>query len=113
MTPDLTRDMVPTTRLDARAFGLAAGIVAAALFTLCASAVAIAPAWSIAVAGTLIHLDLSSLARTITWGSFVAGLITWTVGTGLVFAAAGGLYNRFRHASAIPVRRGVAAHSPA
>ena len=45
--------------LDARAFGLAAGSVAAALFTLCALAVAIAPVPTTAFVGSLIHLDLS------------------------------------------------------
>src|SRR5690606_11601930 len=38
-----------TMRLDSRAFGLAAGAVAAVLFTLCALAVAIAPTWTTAV----------------------------------------------------------------
>lgn len=82
-------------RLDSRAFGLAAGTVAAALFALCALAVAMAPAWTTALASSLIHLDLSGMARTITWGSFLSGLVCWTVGTGLVFASVGGLYNRF------------------
>ena len=82
-------------RLDARAFGLAAGSVAAVLFTLCALAVAIAPAWTTAVASSLIHLDLTGFARAISWGMYFTGLFCWSVGTGLVFAAAGGLYNRF------------------
>lgn len=82
-------------RIDSRAFGLAAAIIAASLFTLCAAAVAIAPAWTTAVASSVIHLDLSDMARTITWGNFFGGLLWWSIGTGLVFAAAGGLYNRF------------------
>lgn len=82
-------------RIDSRAFGLAAGLVAAGLFVLCAAAVAVAPAWTTSVAATLVHADLSSLARTLTWSSFFAGLICWTFGTGLVFAAVGALYNRF------------------
>ena len=82
-------------RLDSRAFGFAAATVAAALFTLCALAVAIAPTWTTAVASSLIHLDLSGIARTITWGSFFSGLFCWAIGAGLVFAALGGLYNRF------------------
>jgi hypothetical protein len=82
-------------RLDTRALGLAASIVAAGLFILCAAAVAVAPDWTTAMAGTLAHLDLSGLARTLTWSSFFTGLVCWTVGTGLVFAALGALYNRF------------------
>lgn len=88
-------------RIDSRAFGLAAGTIAAILFTLCAGAVAIAPAWTTTVASSLIHLDLSNMARTITWGRFFGGLLFWTIGVGLAFAAAGGLYNRF--SSGLPV----------
>lgn len=99
-------------RLDSRAFGLAAGTVAALLFTLCALAVAIAPAWTTALASSLIHLDLSGMARTITWGSFFSGLLCWTLGTGFVFAAVSGLYNRFAGVAAVS-RAGVAAHRAA
>jgi hypothetical protein len=44
-------------RLDARAFGLAAGATAAVPFTICALAVAIAPGPTTAFAGYLIHMD--------------------------------------------------------
>lgn len=81
--------------LDPRALGLAAGTAAAALFTLCALAVAVAPAATTAVASTLIHLDLTGLARTITWGNYVSGLLCWSIGVGLLLAAVGGLYNRY------------------
>ena len=83
-------------RIDARAFGLAAGVMSAGLFVLCAAAVALAPEWTTRVASTLVHVDLSGLARTLTWSSFLAGLVCWTLGTALVFAAVGALYNRFR-----------------
>ena len=66
-------------KLDARAFGLAAGMTAAALFVLCALAVAIAPGATTAFAGYLIHTDLSGLSRSLTFGTFVgasfAGLL--------------------------------------
>ena len=81
--------------LEARALGLAAGTAAAAVFTLCALAVAVAPAATTSFASSLIHLDLTGLARTITWGSFVVGLLCWSIAAGIVFAAVGGLYNRF------------------
>ena len=82
-------------RLDSRAFGYAAATVAAALFVLCALGVALAPAATTAMASTLIHIDLSGMARTITWATFFSGLVCWTLGVGLTFAAMGGLYNRF------------------
>jgi hypothetical protein len=81
-------------RFDARAFGLAAGATAAVLFILCSVAVAIAPGPTTDFAGYLIHMNLSGLSRSLTFGSFVGGLICWTVGTGLTFWLAAAIYNR-------------------
>ena len=81
-------------RLDARAFGLAAGAVAAVLFTICAAAVAIAPEATTAIAGEMIHADLSGITRTLTFGNFVGGLICWSVGTTLTFWLVAAIYNR-------------------
>jgi membrane protein YqaA with SNARE-associated domain len=81
-------------RLDARAFGTAAGIVAAVLFIVCALAVAVAPVSTTAFASYLVHMDLSGMARTVTLGSFFGGVIVWTLGTGLTFGLAAAIYNR-------------------
>ncbi len=81
-------------RLDARAFGVAAGATAAVLFILCALAVAIAPGPTTASAGYLIHADLSGLSRSLTFGSFVGGLISWALGTALTFWLVAAIYNR-------------------
>lgn len=81
-------------RLDARAFGLAAGATAGALFVLCALAVAIAPGPTTAFAGYLIHADLSAMTRKLTLSSFVGGLISWMIGATLVFWFTGLIYNR-------------------
>lgn len=86
---------IETTTLDARAFGLAAATIAALLTTICAAALVVAPEATTAVASTLIHLDLSGMSRTLTWSGYFSGLIGWTTGAGLVFWAAGALYNRF------------------
>ncbi len=82
-------------RLDARAFGIAAGLTAGLLFVICAIAVTIAPGSTTSVASALTHMDLSGMTRSITWVSFIGGLLGWTLGTGLTFALAGWLYNRF------------------
>ena len=82
-------------RIDARAFGLAAGLTAAVLFILCATAVVVAPGSTTSVASFLIHMDLSGMSRSMTLTSFVGGLLAWSVGTGLTFGLAGVLYNRF------------------
>jgi hypothetical protein len=81
--------------LDAPAFGFAAATIAAVLTTLCAIGIAVAPRATTAVAGTLIHVDLSEMTRTLTWGGYFSGLIAWTVGAGLIFWSAAALYNRF------------------
>ena len=99
--------------LDARALGLAAGTVASVLFTLCALAVAVAPAATTAFATSLIHLDLTGLARSITWVNYFSGLFCWSIGAGLVFAAVGGLYNRSAGRAPAAAGAGVAAHHAA
>jgi membrane protein YqaA with SNARE-associated domain len=95
-------------RLDARAFGLAAGMTAAALFILCAVAVAIAPGPTTTFAGYLIHTDLSGLSRSLTLGNFVGGLICWAVGTTLTFWLVAAIYNRLlgiRSTAPVPAPR--------
>ena len=64
-------------RLHAPILSFAAGCVAAIGYTLCAVAVAVAPRATTAVLSTVIHLDLASLGRPLTWGSFLAGLLFW------------------------------------
>ena len=81
-------------KLDARAFGIAAGIVAAAVSAVCALVVAIAPGSATGLLSYVIHADLTGLARTVTWGSFTGGMLFWGLATGLVFALGGWLYNR-------------------
>lgn len=81
-------------RIEPRAFGFAAGLTAALLFTLCAVAVALSPGSTTALAGFLVHADLSGLTRSLTLTSFIGGLALWAVGIGLTFALAGWLYNR-------------------
>ena len=101
-------------RLDSRCFGLAAGATAGVLFILCALAVAIAPEATTAFAGYLVHVDISGITRTLTFGSFVGGLICWTLGTALTFWLLGAIYNRLtgRHSeSPLAEPRVAAQHS--
>lgn len=57
-------------KLDIRALAIAAAVVAAALFLICAFFVAVAPKETTAFAGHLIHADLSGISRSLTWASF-------------------------------------------
>lgn len=94
--------------LNVRALTLASGAVAAVLFALCALAVAVSPAGFMAAVGYISHADLSALARPITWGSFVVGLVSWTALTMVVVGAAAATYNRLipaRGPSAVTIAR--------
>jgi hypothetical protein len=81
-------------RLDARAFGMAGGIVAALLFTICAMTMAIVPESMMGIAGYMSHMvEVSGMPRPITFSHFVGGLVLWTVGSAVIFAAFAVTYN--------------------
>jgi hypothetical protein len=86
-------------KLDTRAFATASAVIAAVLFVICALFVALAPRETTAVAGYLIHVDVSGMTRSLTWGSFIGGLVGWTVGTGIVGATLAWFYNQLVHES--------------
>jgi hypothetical protein len=100
------------TSLDVRAFGLAAGTIASVISAVCAVALLIAPDATRALAGYLIHSDLSGLAVSVTWGSVLTGVIGWGLIAGLAFSAVAGLYNRFSGAARAE-RSTLAAHGVA
>ncbi len=81
-------------KLDSKAFGIAAGVAAAAVSAACALIVAVAPEFATSLFSNVVHLDLTPLARTVTWGNAVGGLLFWGLGTGVVFAFCAWLYNR-------------------
>lgn len=100
-------------RLEPSAFGFAAGIVTAVLYTLCALAVALSPGATAAAFSYVLHLDLTGIARPITFGSYIGGAICMSLGVGLVFGAAAGLYNRIIGGFAPVARVDAAAHRSA
>lgn len=101
-------------RLNTRAFGMAAGVTAALLFTVCSLAVAVAPDATTAFFGYLVHMDLSGLQRTLTPASFIGGLVAWTFGTAIAFGLAAEIYNRLIAAAFMaPAKQHQAAARPA
>lgn len=86
--------------LNARAFGVATGSVAATLSAICATALFVAPDATRTVMGYLIHSDLSGLAPAVSWASMFFSVIGWGLLAGIAFASAAGLYNRSVVASA-------------
>lgn len=81
-------------RLDPKALGWAAGIVAVTLLLICSLAVALAPETAAAVGGFLLHVDLQGFARTLDWTNFVGGLLGWGIFATVVFSLVAVLYNR-------------------
>lgn len=71
----------------------AAGLIWAAGYSLCAAAVALAPAQTAAAFSYVMHIDLTGLSRAITWGSYFGGLIVSTLVIATYAGAIGGLYN--------------------
>ena len=82
-------------KLEIQALVKAVAIVAAVSYALCALLVALAPEATMRVAGYLMHVDLGGIARPISWGGVLSGIVAWTLGNVVLAAGAGGLYNRF------------------
>lgn len=80
-------------KLNVSAFGFAVGIVMAAAFTICAFFVAVAPDATAAAIGYLLHINLSGLTRSITWLSYVAGVLAIGLWAALWAAVAAAIYN--------------------
>ena len=69
-------------------------VVAAASYVVCAAFVAVAPDAATTIGSYIVHMDLSKVGRSVTWGGVLIGLIFFTALIALVCAASGGLYNR-------------------
>lgn len=82
-------------KLDVRAAALAAGSISALVYALCTAFCVFVPESTVVYVTTVFfHIDVTGLYRQITWGSFIAGLLGWGLGTAIVAAATAWLYNR-------------------
>lgn len=81
-------------KLNVKALSFASAIVAAASYVVCALAVAIAPGLTTRTFGYVLHIDLTSLSRTITWGSFFGGMLSFSVGLAILVGLTAWSYNR-------------------
>ena len=55
--------------------GVVAAGIAAAIFSVCAAGVALAPPATITLLGELVHAELSALPQSVTWDHFIAALL--------------------------------------
>ena len=81
-------------RLNSRAMFWGAAIVAAISYAICAAFVALVPQTTTRFFGWMMHIDLTGLARHITWGSFLGGILCYSVIIGLLAGASAWAYNR-------------------
>lgn len=82
-------------RIDTKFLGLATAFVVAATFTLCSLIVAIAPGALSAFVSYALHIDITGIARPITFASYLVGIVVVGVGSGVLVAAVAGIYNGF------------------
>jgi hypothetical protein len=94
-------------RIDTKFLGLATAYVVAAVFTICSLIVAIAPGALSAFVSYALHIDITGIARPITFTSYLVGIVFIAVVSGVLVAAVAGLYNGLRRRRVVGV---VAAH---
>lgn len=85
----------PSTKLSGRSLSIATAIITGLVYTICILFITLIPQAAMAFFSYILHADLTNIARTVTWGSFIGGLIFWSVGTALYAALLARLYNSF------------------
>lgn len=88
-------------RINSKALALASGLVAATTFSICALAVALAPGATMTFLGWVLHLDLSGMARTLTFSSFCGGLLLFSAFIAACTGTTAALYNRLAAGRAV------------
>jgi hypothetical protein len=88
--------------LNTKSFGLSAAATAAIVYSICSLFVALVPTGTAAAFSYVLHIDLTAMARPISWGSYAVGVVAISVAIGLVFALAAGFYNRLSGQSTAP-----------
>ena len=79
---------------NVRALTITGAIMAAATYAICAIFVALFPEAATRIGSDIVHINLSGVGRTITWGGALTGGVFFTVFVAVVCAASGWLYNR-------------------
>ena len=82
-------------RIDSKLLGYSTALVIAAVFTFCSLIVALVPGALSGFVSYALHIDITGIARPITFASYLVGIVLVAVGSGAVVAAVAGLYNGF------------------
>lgn len=81
-------------KLNTGAIFWAAAIVAAASYIVCAAFIAAAPGATSQFFSWVMHIDLTSMSRHITWSSFFGGIVSFSGLMGVLAGASAWAYNR-------------------
>ncbi|BAU15768.1 hypothetical protein LEP3755_63330 (plasmid) [Leptolyngbya sp. NIES-3755] len=81
-------------RINVRSLFLATAITTGIAYLVCILFLTAAPQATMAFFSYVLHANLSSITRSVTWGSFIVGLLVWSGGTGLYAALVARFYNK-------------------
>lgn len=81
-------------KLNGRSLFLSTAILTGLIYTLCIVFIALAPQATTAFISYILHMNLTGMARVVSLGSFITGLLVWSLGTGLYAMLIARLYNR-------------------
>jgi hypothetical protein len=82
-------------KLDVRAAALAASSMVTLAYAICTAFCALMPESTVVYLTTaFLHIDITGLYRQITWGTFVIGLLGYSLGTAVMAGTTAWLYNR-------------------
>ena len=87
--------------LSVKALTITGAIVAAASYVVCAGFVAIAPDAAATIGTYIVHMDLSKVGRTVTWGGALLGGAFFTAFVALVCAVSGAVYKSLMPATQV------------
>jgi tryptophan-rich sensory protein len=76
------------------AFAHAVAVVWTVLYVLCALLIVVIPKETVTAFGYIMHADLTSLVREVTWNGFFTGLVVWYALAAVSAASGAWLYNR-------------------
>ena len=85
-------------RLNVRSLFFATAIASGIAYLVCVLFMTVAPQATMTLFSYVLHVNLSGITPNVTWGSFIVGLLFWSVGIGLYAAFVARLYNK------LPVR---------
>ena len=85
--------------INSRALATSAGIVVATTFAICGAFVAFAPGAVSSFFGWVLHIDLSTMTRSVSLANYAGGLVLFGGFVWVVVALVSILYNRFTEPS--------------